>query len=467
MMNGTRTTRRQFFRQSVCAAAGTVALSHTVFDLQRIAAAAPLTDSKTLVCVFLYGGNDGNNVLVPADAADYAQYAAARAALALPQSSLLPLAPLAPPSGNPGDSRAWGLHPSLPGLSGLFNSGKAAVVANVGPLVAPLTREEFLARSAAVPPQLFSHSDQTVHWQTSLPDQPARTGWGGRTADLLQSLNENARISMSISVAGTNTFEVGNVVTQYQVSPEGPVGLTSYVPADQGADAASTALRALLARSYGNLFERGYSGIFRRALDNQELLSGALAGAPALATAFPETELGLQLRMIAQLVAVREALGLRRQIFFCAAQGYDTHGGQIGTSALDGAHAGLLTELDGALSAFDAAMTELGLADSVTTFTASDFGRTYLPNGDGSDHGWGSHHFVLGGAVHGGRIYGQVPTLAVGGPNDAGEGRWIPTTSVDEYSATLARWFGVALSDLPLVLPNLGRFASPDLGFLG
>lgn len=465
-MNGIRTTRRQFLRQSACAAAGTVALSHTVFDLQRIAAAAPLTDSKTLVCVFLYGGNDGNNVLVPSGA-EYAQYAAARAALALPQSSLLALTTLAPPSGDPGDSRAWGLHPSLPGLRGLFNSGKAALVANVGPLVAPLTREEFLSRSAAVPPQLFSHSDQTVHWQTSLPDQPARTGWGGRTADLLQSLNENARISMSISVAGTNTFQVGNVVTQYQVSPEGPVGLTSYVPAAQGADAASTALRALLLRSYGNLFERGYSGIFRRALDNQELLSGALAGAPALTTAFPETELGLQLQMIAKLVSVREALGLRRQIFFCAAQGYDTHGGQIGTSAVDGAHAGLLAELDGALLAFDAAMTELGIADSVTTFTASDFGRTYLPNGDGSDHGWGSHHFVLGGAVRGGRIYGQVPTLAIGGPNDAGEGRWIPTTSVDEYSATLARWFGVASSDLPLVLPNLGRFASPDLGFLG
>ncbi len=171
--------------------------------------------------------------------------------------------------------------------------------------------------------------------------------------------------------------------------------------------------------------------------------------------------------MIAKLVSVREALGLRRQVFFCAAQGYDTHGGQIGASALDGAHADLLAELDGALAAFDAAMTELGVADSVTAFTASDFGRTYVSNGDGSDHGWGSHHFVLGGAVRGGRIYGQVPTLAVGGPNDAGEGRWIPTTSVDEYSATLARWFGVAGSDLPLVLPNLGRFAAPDLGFMG
>jgi uncharacterized protein (DUF1501 family) len=456
-----RPTRRQFIRQSACAAVGMTAAANTLFDLQRIAAAAPLVDSKSLVCVFLQGGNDGNNIIVPTLAADYAQYAAVRDALALPQSALLPLHPLA------GDSREWGLHPSLKGVQGLFNAGRAAMVANVGPLVAPLTREEYLSRSVAVPPQLFSHSDQTLHWQTSLPDQPGRTGWGGRVADLVRSLNENARISMSISVAGTNTFQVGNVVTQYQVSPEGPVGMNSYVPADQGADAASNAVRGLLAHSYGNLFERGYSRIFGRALDNQELLSGALAGARPIATPFPQTDLGLQLQMIAQLVSVRETLGLRRQIFFCASQGYDTHGSQIGTSALDGTHADLLAELDGALAAFDAAMTELGVADSVTAFTASDFGRTFVPNGDGSDHGWGSHHFVLGGAVRGGRLYGQVPTLAVDGPNDAGEGRWIPTTSVDEYSATLARWFGVADSDLPLVLPNLGRFATPDLGFMG
>jgi uncharacterized protein (DUF1501 family) len=458
------TTRRQFIRRSACAAVGMTAIANTIFDLTRVAAAAPLAgDSKSLVCVFLYGGNDSNNVIVPTLAGDYGSYAATRAALALPQSALLPLTPLVPP---PGDSRQWGLHPSLKGVQGLFNGGKAAVVANVGPLLAPLTRDEYMNHSVAVPPQLFSHSDQTLHWQTSLPDQPARTGWGGRTADLLRSLNDNARISMSISVGGTNTFQVGNVVTQYQVSSQGPVGLTSYVPQDQGSDAASNAVRSLLGRSYSNLFERGYSTIFSRALDNQELLSGALSGAPAITTVFPATDLGSQLKMIAQLISVRETLGLHRQVFFCAAQGYDTHGGQIGTTSLDGTQADLLTELDGALTAFDAAMNELQIGDTVTAFTASDFGRTYVPNGTGSDHGWGSHHFVLGGAVRGGQFYGQFPTLAVNGPNDAGDGRWIPTTSVDEYSATLARWFGVADSDLPLVLPNLGRFAVPDLGFM-
>jgi uncharacterized protein (DUF1501 family) len=463
MSENRRPTRRQFLRGSACAAVGMTGVVNTLLDLQRIAAASTLADAKSLVCLFLYGGNDSNNVIVPAGGSDYAQYAATRDSLALPQTALLPLHPLATP---PGDARQWALHASLKGVQAMFNGGRAAVVANAGPLVAPLTRAEYLSHTAAVPPQLFSHSDQTVHWQTSLPDQPARTGWGGRTADLLQALNENARISMSISLAGTNTFQVGNVVTQYQVAPEGPVGLTSYVPASEGSDAASNAIRGFLARTSGNLYERGYSGIFKRALDNQELLSGALAGAPPLTTVFPATDLGTQLQMAAKLISVRERLGLKRQVFFCAAQGYDTHGAQVGTTPLDGTHADLLTELDGALTAFDAALTELGVAGSVTTFTASDFGRTYQPNGTGSDHGWGSHHFVLGGAVRGGRIYGAIPTLAIEGPDDAGDGRWIPTTSVDEYSATLARWFGVATSDLPLVLPNLGRFANPDLGFL-
>ena len=463
-MSELRPTRRQFLRQSTCAAVGMTALANTVFDLRRIAAAAPLEDYRALVCVFLYGGNDANNVLVPTLAGDYAQYAAARGQLALPQSALLQLHPLA---AVPGDAREWGLHPSLPRVRDLFAAGRLAVVGNVGPLVAPLTRTEFLNGGAAVPPQLFSHSDQTVHWQTSIPDQPTRTGWGGRTADLLRALNDEARISMSVSVAGTNTFQVGNVVTQYQVSPEGAVGLTSYVPAEDGLDPASVALRRMLARSYGNLFERGHRDIVKRALDNEQLLGASLDAAPTLQTVFPQTDLGLQLQMIARLISVRETLGLRRQIFFCAAQGYDTHGGQVGETPLVGAHAGLLGELDGALGAFDAAMTELHVADRVTAFTASDFGRAYLSNGDGCDHGWGGHHFVTGGAVRGGQFYGQLPTLAINGPEDAGEGRWIPTTSVDEYAATLARWFGVAESDLPVVLPNLGRFARPDLGFMG
>lgn len=454
-------SRRQFLRGSVCAAVGMTSLAATAFDLRRIAAAAPLDgDFKALVCVFLYGGNDSNNVLVPRGA-DYAAYAAARSSLALPQASLRPIAPL---SG--GDGRQWGLHPDLPGLHSLFNAQRLALVANVGPLVAPVTRAEYLAGTAALPPQLFSHSDQTMHWQTAIPDQPGRSGWGGRTADLLHALNTNAQVAMSMSLAGNNTFQIGNAVTQYQVSSEGSIGLGWYYDGNEWNHPPSIAIRKLMARSYGNLFQKGYRDVFQRALDQDRVLAGALEAAPPLATVFPDTDLGAQLRMIARLISVREALGLRRQIFFCAADGYDLHDSQIGASALVGPHADLLADLDGALSAFYAATVELGVASSVTAFTASDFGRTYISNGEGSDHGWGAHHFVLGGAVSGGRFYGQVPTLAVDGPDDSGDGRWIPTISVDEYSATLAKWFGVSASDLGLVFPNLGRFDTPDLGFL-
>jgi len=437
-------------------------LSATVFDLQRIAAAATLAgDYKALVCIFLYGGNDSNNVLVPRGA-DYAGYAAQRGSIALSQASLLPVTPLSGGSG-----RSWGLHPSLTGLRNLFNQQRVALIANVGPLVAPVTRAEYLAGTAALPPQLFSHSDQTVHWQTSLPDQPVKTGWGGRVADLLSSLNTTAQVSMSMSLAGNNTFQVGNAVTQYELSPDGSIGLGWYSDGTQWNDPPSTAIRQLMARSYANLFQAGYRNTFQRALDQDSVLSAALDAATPLQTVFPDTDLGRQLNMIARLISIRDPLGLRRQVFFCATGGYDTHDGQIGGAPEVGTHADLLTELDGALSSFYAATVELGVSQDVTSFTASDFGRTYISNGGGSDHGWGSHHFAVGGAVSGGRFYGQVPTLAVDGPDDSGDGRWIPTTSVDEYSATLASWFGVTASDLPLVLPNLGRFNSPDMGFLG
>ncbi len=454
-------TRRRFLRG--CAALGMTSLASTVFDLRRIAAAAPLAgDYKALVCLFLYGGNDSNNLVVPRGP-EYPAYAAARGNLALPQALLRPITPLA------GDGRQWGLHPSLAGLQGLFAQRRMALLANVGPLVAPVTRGEIEAGTADLPPQLFSHSDQTVHWQTGIPDQPARSGWGGRTADLLNALNSSqggSQVSMSMSLAGNNTFQIGSAVTQYQVSPDGSIGLGWYYDGNDWNHPPSIAIRRLLARSYGNLFEKGYRDVFQRALDQDRLLSGALDTAPALNTAFPDTHLGRQMRTIARLISVRETLGLRRQVFFCAADGYDTHGGQIGGQPEIGAHADLLTELDGALTAFYNATVELSVASSVTTFTASDFGRTYVSNGDGSDHGWGANHLIVGGAVDGGRIYGDMPILTVDGPDDVGEGRWIPTTSVDEYSATLASWLGVAASDLPLVLPNLGRFSNPDLGFM-
>jgi len=451
-------TRRRFLG-SACAAVGMTSLASTAFDLRRVAAAAiGPTDFGALVCVFLYGGNDGNNTIVPRGP-DYASYAATRGPLALPEASLLSI------NATP-DGRQWGLHPSLSAVRSLYQQNRVALVANVGPLVAPLTLAQYQAGSAAVPPQLFSHSDQTLHWQTSLPDQPGRTGWGGRVVDLVHALNENPQVSMAMSVGGTNTFQVGNVVAQYQVSPWGVISLDGYSDGTQWNDPASTAIRSVMAQSYGNLLTAGYRDVFQRAVAQEATLSAALQSTPPLQTSFPDTDAGHQLQTVARLIAARGPLGLRRQVFFCAVGGYDTHSEQVGASAQVGAHADLLTELDGALGAFYTATVEMGVQGLVTTFTASDFGRTYAVNGGGSDHGWGGHHIVMGGAVAGGQVYGQMPVLAIDGPDDVGDGRWLPTTSVDEYAATLARWFGVASSDMGLVFPNLGRFQHPNLGFM-
>ena len=467
-MNTPFTNRRQFIRQCACAALGTTSLASTIWNLRSIRAAtccstayAPVAgDFKALVCLFLYGGNDANNLIIPSDTTDYNAYAAARQQLAIPQASLLPITPA-----TYSDGRTFGLHPSLldapagastlPGLQSLFAQGKLALLSNVGTLVAPVTRAQYLSDTAALPPQLFSHNDQSVQWQTSVPDQPPKTGWGGRMSDLLISMNGTAQISMSISLAGTNTFEVGNQVFQYQMSPYGVVSLNGY------AGNTKTALDNLISLPHQNLFEAEFSKITRRSLDNSALLSSTL-NAINLTTFFPTNNyLADQLKMIAKMIAARDTLGMSRQIFFCSVGGYDTHGDQLT------AHANLLTELNAALASFYQATVDLGVADKVTTFTASDFGRTFpVNNGNGSDHGWGNHQIILGGAVKGRDIYGRVPALVVNGPDDTDEGRWIPTTSVDEYSATLAKWFGVSATDMPTVFPNLSRFAHPDLGFM-
>jgi uncharacterized protein (DUF1501 family) len=449
-------TRRTFIRQAACAALTTTGILNTIFDLRRLSAAPMDTsgDYKALICLFLFGGNDANNLIIPHDTSGYASYLAARGALAIPQASLLPLTMLN------GDGRDFALHPNLPELQSLFNQGKLGVVTNVGTLVAPVTRAQYLAGGAAVPPQLFSHADQSVQWQTSVPDVISKTGWGGRMADMLQSLNAGSKISLNISIAGTNTFEVGNTVLPYVISPTGSVGLAGF-DGSANANVRLQAFKDLLALPHNNLFEQAYSDTVSRSIAANDLLTTALAGIPAFQTVFPNSSLGQQLNMVAKLIAARTNLSMNRQIFFCSVGGYDTHGDQLTGQS------NLFTELSQGLNAFYAATNEIGVAQNVTTFTASDFGRTYPTNGTGSDHGWGSHQLVLGGAVQGGRLFGTFPTLAVNGPDDTGQGRWIPTTSVDEFSATLATWFGVSASDLATVLPNIGRFAHPNLGIFG
>lgn len=454
-------SRRRFIRQAACAAVGTTSLASTVWNLRAINAATAqalgsTTDFRALVCLFLYGGNDANNMVVPNDNASYQAYANARGPLALTQNSLLPLSLTSPDA----QDRTFALHPAMAELQSLFNNDrKLAIVANVGTLVEPTTAAQYLNHTARLPAQLFSHADQQVEWQTGWADGPHTTGWGGRMADLLTSFNDADAISMSISLAGANSFQVGNRVSEYQVSTSGSIGLNGF--SGRNGQIRYQAVQDLLNLPHQNLFEAEFAKITNRAITNNALLTTALANV-TLNTAFPaNSSLSDQLKMIAKIIAARDSLGMRRQIFFCSVGGYDTHNNELASQA------NLLAELSQSMSAFYQATTELGVAERVTLFTASDFGRTFQSNGSGADHAWGSHALVLGGSVKGGNIYGTYPTLVIGGPDDVGEGRWVPTTAVDQYSSTLARWYGITSpTDLTTVFPNIGRFTSNDVGFL-
>jgi uncharacterized protein (DUF1501 family) len=424
-----------------------------------LAADAAPSDYKALVCLFLYGGNDSNNLLVPVDNTSYQLYSTDRTVLALAQDTLLPITPK-----TYNDGRSWGLHPSLVEVQGLFGQGQLALLANTGTLVQPVTLAQYNAGTVALPPQLFSHANQQVQWQSSVPDQPFTTGWGGRLADIVNALNTNPKVSMSVSVAGQNSFQVGNTVSQFAVNPSGAVVLSG-TSGSTLATSRAAAQQTILSQQEQNLFEAAFGGITTSAITDSVLLNSVLASAPKLATVFPTTSIGSQMNMIARMIGAAPQLGLTRQVFFASLGGFDLHSDQLGS------HATLFMQLSQALSAFSAATSELGVQNQVTTFTASDFSRTFNTNGTndgtaGSDHGWGSHHLIMGGAVKGADIYGQVPLLELGGPEDTGRGRWIPTTSVDEYAATLATWFGVSATNLPVVLPNIGRFASSNLGFM-
>ncbi len=464
-------SRRNFLGQSACSALGLSGLLSTLGTLRLFNATLQAQgvpdpdDSKVLICLFLFGGNDSNNTLVPRDLTSYNAYAADRGILALGRDTLLPI-------GNPGgDGREFGLHPAMSPLLPVYNAGDMAIVCNVGTLVAPITKAEYLSGGAAIPPHLFSHNDQQVQWQTSVPDSPKKVGWGGRIADLLHGLNGSSEISMNVSIAGSNFFQVGEQVLQYHVTPEGSIGLrgANYTWSPwQEMFAQNT---QMLSRSYGHVFEQEYANIMKRGINNDALLRSAIAANPfpSGVGTFPNSlnssgqlnSVASQLRMILQMIHARQALGMKRQIFFAALGGFDTHDAQLDD------HAALLRELSSAIADFQSHTVQLGVSEKVTLFTASDFNRTYNSNGKGSDHAWGGHHLICGGAVNGGRLYGEMPILQIQGPDDTGSrGSWIPKISTDEMAATLARWFGVATNDLPLVVPNIGRFSHTDLGFM-
>jgi uncharacterized protein (DUF1501 family) len=514
-------TRRSFIRQAACAALGTAAVTNALRDLRfmnvALAQQSGLTDYKALVCVFLQGGNDSNNWIIPTEPTEYANYRAIRGApLALPNTDGSGATALAMNALN-GGGQTYGFHPSCADLQTLFNNGQCAAVFNVGTLVYPMTKAQYSSNSVARPPQLFSHGDQVAQWQTSIPDRIPTTGWGGRCADILDVYNPKnssgqSLLSLAISVAGSNTWEVGGIAQQYAVSPtSGVISLTSNLgpTATQGAlGPRQVMMNNLLGydAAHMNLIKQNYALALQKSIAAGTALSTAMNNGP-LNTSNPtywstlpsnvvvpnggptnSSSLMSQLKMVARMIdagyrsTAQGGLGMKRQIFFCMVGGYDTHNGQTNnsgsttynnTNVIRGAHSNLLAEVSQSIKVFQDAMGKIGqqygdanFLNRVTTFTASDFSRNFPTNGSGCDHGWGGHHVVVGGAVNGQRTYGKFPVLAVGGPDDTSSGRWIPTTSVDQFAATMAKWFGVSPSQMSQVFPNLSRFDNADLGFM-
>ena len=498
-------SRRSFLRNAAGCTLG-ISAANALFDLRLLnsaVAATNVSDYKALVCLFLNGGNDASNMLIPWDADRYTNYRYIRGPrLALWRDTAdaatrdagnpnsyhgIPLTGLA-------DS-GYAVHNAMTGVQSLYNNNKLAFLPGVGTLVEPMTRAQYRAGTRRKPPQLFSHNDQVTEWMTSVPDQISRTGWGGRTIDkmkqeLIRTGISAGSISMSVSTSGSNTWEVGDIVNQFQVGTGGAVSFTNYSGSRKTLmdsilrDPASGGNAALEAERT-NLALRDFRSINERALLNGASLSTALSrlaagGADvttgtAINTAFgipaPISSYGnlpnieQQLHTIARIIAERSYLGMKRQIFFCSIGGFDTHGDQ------PLAHNNLMASVSRAMAKFYAATEALGIPQKVTTFSISDFGRTFKSNGLGTDHAWSSHHMVAGGAVNGGKIYGTFPTQELGCPDDTDSGsgstgRFLPTTSTDEYAATLARWFGLGEAELDVVFPNLHRFANRNLGFM-
>ena len=451
-------TRRNLLKRSLMTALGSSTLGalSTQFNLAQ-AQVLGGGDYRALVCVFLYGGNDAFNMVIPESLAEYNTYAATRRSLAIPRDQLLKLNPT---NWQPAD---YALHPEMPDLGTLFDQQKLAIVGNVGTLIQPTTQQDYINKRVPLPPQLFSHNDQQ-NYVMSLQATKPQQGWASRMADLMMDANTHPQLSMNISLSGANSLQAGGLRAPYTIGSDGVLDYWSLQPGNPETWSVrrNQAYDALLAKTYSHEFAREFAKVQRRSLDLGVELRAALEQTPAPTTEFnAQSRLAGMLKMVAHMIAAREPLGMRRQIFFVGIGDYDTHGDQANRHPL------LMRELNHALTSFYNATVELGVADQVTTFTASDFGRTLTSNGDGTDHGWGSHQLVLGGSVAGGQIVGTMPELAIGSVDDIGEGRIIPTTSVDQYSATLARWYGLDAAGIAQTFPNLANFNTADLGFMG
>lgn len=460
-----RASRRQFLKtcslMSIAGAASPFALNLAAISS---ASAQMVSGYKAIVCLFFYGGNDHTNTFIPYDLTSYGEYSASRSTIAIPRDPALAANATGPVASQGG--REFAFHPALTAFKSHWDAGRLAVVANVGPLVVPTSRMQYQQRSVPLPPKLYSHNDQQSVWQAYRPvGEGAKVGWGGKIGDLLASQNGNT-IFTCISAGGNSVFLSGEAVLQYQVGSSGPVAISSISGNFYGSQgsAASTAYRSLITGTSPNLFEDELRAVTGRSISANQQLSAALPAASSLSPAIPaNNSLASQLNVVARIIAARTALASSRQVFLVSIGGFDNH------DVLLTQHAQQLARVNAAVDAFYSWLVQLNVQNDVTLFTASDFGRTLTSNGDGSDHGWGSHHFVLGGAVQGGNVFGTFPPttfFANGNPVDVGQGNLVPQLAVDQYAATFARWLGVSDADMSLVLPNIANFSPRYVGFL-
>lgn len=458
-------SRRDFIGAAPCLALGTTTLFSSLINLKAINALMGTTpivggEYKALVCILLSGGNDSYNMVVPRSDNEYSEYAAVRSNLAIPQNELLPITP------NTTDGREYGLHPSMTGLQGLFQQGNAAFVNNVGTLVEPVTKPEIENQSVKLPLGLLSHIDQAMHWQTAFPQERTSTGWGGKMADILKSMNTNDEVSMNISLGGNNIFQRGEEVSEFAINNDGGVSVFGYGNPEPFLELMTTDINSMNNKEYEDVFKDSYKGVLKRSIESNEFFNQSIESVNDLNTQFSNSNISKDLRMVAQSIAARNNLGAKRQIFFVQLGGFDTHDDNGSNK-----HAELLLNLDNALSEFYAATEELGVSDCVTTYTISDFARTLTSNGNGTDHAWGGNTIVIGGAVKGKEMYGDYPIIGLNTNLELGGGVLLPTTAADQYFAEIALWFGISPNDLSLILPNIGNFydvSSNDapLGFL-
>jgi uncharacterized protein (DUF1501 family) len=475
-MNKHELSRRQFLRTASMASMAGITVSPFLLELNSLAAMAQqsgTSDYKALVCIFLNGGNDGHGTVVATDTTSYSAFSQARSGapgLAYSQSDLLPIVLKTPQSG-----RAFALNPYLVGVQNLFNAGRAAIVANTGTLIAPTTKKQIQANSVPLPASLYSHFDQTAAWQaiTASGGSSVHTGWGGSMADIVASMNSNSAFTC-ISTAGIALFLSGQTSYQLNVTSAGPIPISGLAKPLFGQQAGTNALQSILTADETNLFAKEYEVVISRSTAAQALLAtsmlpagpGGVANPPQyldpVTNKLTDNGLATSLQTVARIMGGRASLGVSRQIFYVTLGGFDTHDNQGPQIAK------LLTQLGSALEYFDSVLTTAGLNNQVTTFTASDFGRTLTANSDGTDHGWGSHHIVTGGAVQGGDMYGTYPVIGSNQADDMGAGRLIPTTAVEQYAGTFARWFGLSDGQIKQVFPNFGNFGtSPYLKFMG